>query len=553
MNRNELLVVVIAVALMAIPVSVIAYSVITNTAVSDLTYETETGFTVTVTESKAVASKPVVGNDTWRSDPLRLSSDGPASATVSDDAFDPAQIGIESVDATRNPVTINRSDLRPITLGGQFDQFTTAGIDTTDESPDFRYRATAPVTVSISGVSPTNTVAAVADGRVVATDSPPHSGGTATFRDLPRGQQTIRVAELPSELSVRDVTDGSLIDGSETAVTLTPVDADEPITRQITRDGTINMTGLPANKRFAARLASAGEYYDRRVQLPARIDQQPAYLLPADGSVTAVTPRLTLADQTGRFDANHPELRLQRPVPTASGTEYRTVAGEGLGDDGFQMPLQRNQQYRVVVVDQAAQQTHVTTVKPRRSEPTSLPIEAVQYNTTESIAGIDISTAYQRPESGDRLAVNLSNVRAADLTLSEAGNASNTLLADSYEQNVTADVPVPEDTTDSNWNADYEATNMNNATVNGQQAIQNPTRRTQREAVVRAVLSILLVVVLGSVAMGVTPSVGGAVIIITASLLWIAAWMPPEAGIPSIAVGTVVGVLGVITGSRRSP
>ena len=54
MNRNELLFVVIAVALMTIPVSVISYSVITNTAVSDLTYETETGFEVTVTESRAI-------------------------------------------------------------------------------------------------------------------------------------------------------------------------------------------------------------------------------------------------------------------------------------------------------------------------------------------------------------------------------------------------------------------------------------------------------------------------------------------------------------------
>ena len=552
MNRNELLFVVIAVALMTIPVSVISYSVITNTAVSDLTYETETGFEVTVTESRAIESKPLVGNDSWTSGPLTLSSGGPASATVSDDAFDTAQVGIESVDATRNPVTVNRSDMAPITLDGQFDQFTTAGIDPTDDRSDFSYRAPEPATVSVSGVSPNNSVAAVVDDRVVATDAAPNPDGTATFQDLPSGQQTIRVAELPSELSIRDVTDGSLIDGSETAVTLTPVDADEPVTRQTTRDGTINMTGLPVNTRFAAQLASDGGYYDRRVRLPARIDQQPAYLLPADESVAAVTPRLRLADQTGRFDAAQAELRLQRPVPTDAGTRYQTVAGDILGEDGFQTPLQRNQQYRVVIVDPTAQQTHVTTVTPRRSEPTPLPIESVEYTTTESIAGINISTAYRRPEGGDRLAVNLSNVRTAELTLSEAGNASNTVLEDAYAQNVTADVPVPDDTTESNWNADYEATNMNDATISGQQSIQNPTRQERQDAVVRAVLSILFVVVLGSLAMRVAPAVGGAVIIITAGLLWVAGWMPPEAGLPSIAVGVIVGVLGVISGSRRS-
>ena len=552
MNRDELLVVVIAVALLAIPVSVISYSVITNTAVSDLTYETETGFEVTVTESKAVESKPAVGNDSWTSGPLELSSGGPASATVSDDAFDTTQVGIESVDATRNPVTVNRSDMAPVTLDGQFDQFTTSGVDPTDDRPDFSYRAPEPVTVSVNGVSSNNSVAAVVDDQVVTTAAAPNPGGTATFQDLPSGQQTIRVAELPSELSIRDVTDGSLIDGSETAVALTPVDSGEPVTRQTTRDGTINMTGLPANTRFAAELTSDGGYYDRRVRLPARIDQQPAYLLPADESVAAVTPRLQLADQTGRFGAERSELRLQRPVPTAAGTQYQTVAGDILGDDGFQTALQRNQQYRVVVVDPTAQQTHVTTVTPRRSEPTALPIEPVEYTTTESIAGINISTAYRRPEGGDQLAVNLSNVRAAELTLSEAGNASNTVLNGSYGQNVTADVPVPDDATGSNWNADYEATNTNDATISGQQAIQNPTRQERREEVVRAVLSIFTVVVLGSGAMRVAPSAGGAVVIITAGLLWVAGWMPPEAGLPSIGVGVVVGVLGIISGSRRS-
>jgi len=105
---------------------------------------------------------------------------------------------------------------------------------------------------------------------------------------------------------------------------------------------------------------------------------------------------------------------------------------------------------------------------------------------------------------------------------------------------------------ESNWNADYEATNTNDATISGRQAISNPTRQEQREDVARAILSMLLVVVLGSLAMRVTPALGGAVIIITAGLLWVVGWMPPEAGVPTIGVGIVIGVLGVISGSRRT-
>ena len=54
MNRDQLLVVVIAVGLMAIPISVISYSVITNTSVDNLVYETDTGFEVTVTDPRSV-------------------------------------------------------------------------------------------------------------------------------------------------------------------------------------------------------------------------------------------------------------------------------------------------------------------------------------------------------------------------------------------------------------------------------------------------------------------------------------------------------------------
>ncbi len=552
MNRDQLLVVVIAVGLMAIPISVISYSVITNTSVDNLVYETDTGFEVTVTDPRAVESPPIVGNDTWRSDPLRLSSDGPAAATVSETAFDPSQVAVESVDATRNPVTVNRSDIDPIALDGSFEQFSTAGIDTTDDEPDFSYQAADPVTVRVSGVPTNSSVAAVDDGQVVATATAPHSDRTATLRDLPSGQQAIRVAELPSELSIRDVTDGSVINDTETGVSLTPVDATEPSTEQTTDDGRINMTGLPIDTRFAADLAPEDNYFDREIRLPARINQQPAYLLPDDGSTASVSPRLTVDDETGRFNEEASTVRLQRPVPTESGTEYRTVAGDRLGADGFSTALQRNQRYRVIIVDPTAGQTHVTTVTPRTNEPTAVPIKDVQYDTTESISGINISTAYRRPERGDRLAVNLSNVQSADLSLSEVGNRSNVVLDESYEQNVSADIPVPEETAESNWNADYEATNTNDATISGRQAISNPTRQERREDVARAILSILLVVVLGSIAMRVTPALGGAVIVITAGLLWIAGWMPVEAGIPTIGVGMVIGVLGVLSGSRRT-
>jgi hypothetical protein len=552
MNRDQLLVVVIAVGLMAIPISVISYSVITNTSVDNLVYETDTGFEVTVTDPRAVESPPIVGNDTWRSDPLRLSSDGPAAATVSETAFDPSQVAVESVDATRNPVTVNRSDIDPIALDGSFEQFSTTGIDTTDDEPDFSYQAADPVTVRVSDVPTNSSVAAVDDGQVVATATAPHPDRTATLRDLPSGQQAIRVAELPSELSIRDVTDGSVINDTETGVSLTPVDATEPSTEQTTDDGRINMTGLPIDTRFAADLAPEDNYFDREIRLPARINQQPAYLLPDDGSVASVSPRLTVDDETGRFNEEASTVRLQRPVPTESGTEYRTVAGDRLGADGFSTALQRNQRYRVIIVDPTAGQTHVTTVTPRTNEPTAVPIKDVQYDTTESISGINISTAYRRPERGDRLAVNLSNVQSADLSLSEAGNRSNVVLDESYEQNVSADIPVPEETAESNWNADYEATNTNDATISGRQAISNPTRQERREDVARAILSILLVVVLGSIAMRVTPALGGAVIVITAGLLWIAGWMPVEAGVPTIGVGMVIGVLGVLSGSRRT-
>lgn len=112
-----------------------------------------------------------------------------------------------------------------------------------------------------------------------------------------------------------------------------------------TSDGTVNMTGLPADKPFIV-VAEADGYFSRRIFVPSLYQTQRVYLLP--DNATAVPVSFGIEDYTGEFDSENTVLLVQR----ALNGSYRTVLGDYFGATGqFPATLAYNQRHRLVLLN----------------------------------------------------------------------------------------------------------------------------------------------------------------------------------------------------------
>lgn len=110
-----------------------------------------------------------------------------------------------------------------------------------------------------------------------------------------------------------------------------------------TTTGTVDMTGLPADKPFIV-VASANGYYSRRIFVPSLFETQKVYLLPENATAVPVT--FAIEDYTGDFPQATTVLLVQR----ALNGSYQTVLGDYFGATGqFPATLAYNQRHRLVL------------------------------------------------------------------------------------------------------------------------------------------------------------------------------------------------------------
>lgn len=116
------------------------------------------------------------------------------------------------------------------------------------------------------------------------------------------------------------------------------------VTRNVS-DGTLNMTGLPADESFIVT-AQGEKYVDRRIYVPSLYETQQVYLLPK--SATSVETIFTLEDYTGKFPSENTVLLVQRPLNET----WRTVMGDYFGATGqFPAQLAYNVRHRLVLLN----------------------------------------------------------------------------------------------------------------------------------------------------------------------------------------------------------
>jgi len=122
---------------------------------------------------------------------------------------------------------------------------------------------------------------------------------------------------------------------------------DQPtrIEERTTDDGTLNLTGLPADRPFVVAVES-DEYYTRRVYVRSLYNRQNVYLL--NKTIEARQPTFVLRDFTGQFDGEDTVLLIQRAINES----WESVEGDFFGADGeMSATLRFNARHRFVLIN----------------------------------------------------------------------------------------------------------------------------------------------------------------------------------------------------------
>jgi hypothetical protein len=208
------------------------------------------------------------------------------------------------------------------------------------------------VTISLDGtVVSQQTI--TSETRVTTSVSPSASGShqwqvTATDSFDQTTVQTYQFG-VPATFFIRDRTAPDQLVTSTVDVKVTRRNNETILDRTVS-DGTLDLSGLPADETLTFVFENVSGYTDRTVLVRQLSQNQSAYLLP--DSADAVTVRFTVNDQTGDFDEAQSQLLIKAPLTRNGTTEYRTVVGDRFGAAGVTQKLLQDERYRLVVRNQ---------------------------------------------------------------------------------------------------------------------------------------------------------------------------------------------------------
>lgn len=148
---------------------------------------------------------------------------------------------------------------------------------------------------------------------------------------------------VAGNMTVRNVTDTSQVIPSAQATIYTDAGA---LTRSADANGNISLEGLPGSQVLVFEV-NATDYYERTIAIQSVVQAGDAYLIPRN--TTTVLNRFTLNDPTGQYPSDS-LLLIERPVNINGSTEYRTVAADKFGVEGFSARLIQDQRYRLTII-----------------------------------------------------------------------------------------------------------------------------------------------------------------------------------------------------------
>ena len=509
----------------------------THTATSGVNYVTNSGLDVQLADDREVEAVPFADDQTFASDNATLSSPGTSAATVSDQTFSGDSMTVTDLDASSNPITIGRADLSSnVTLAGAADSTVIHNINVGDGATDFQLTADGTTTVQVHGLNVDGGVSAVNSNNQIVAATTSTSGGTATLQFDP-GEYEVRLQAGPSTLEIRDLKTRELItDGPNGTAINAEVQffGSDTVTTRNTTDGTINMTGLPADERFVLSIDAGDDYYQRQIIMPSLIEQRTAYLLNAtDPDTEVVRPRFLLEDPSNQFDPERSEIVFERPLEINGSTEYVAVTGDRIGLNGFDAILEEGQRYRVTVRDpDSDSERRLGEFTATSSERVTLTVEDVEFDSVSDVEGIDWAARYVTNEnSADEVEFiyrDSAGTATLDYEIVERGNDSNVLATGSATGNVTVREPVPPSESDTVWRVSWNATRNNGETLSASRFVSNSQLPVGDFLATewQTAASVVTLFVVAGLFGGVNPGVGGIAVASTGGFFYLISWLP---------------------------
>ncbi len=225
-----------------------------------------------------------------------------------------------------------------------------------------------------------------------------------------------------------------LINGTNVTVSVTFYAGNETITRT-TSDGSIDLTGLPADETLVAT-ARADGWQNRRILIRDITRQQSIYLFRDNTSAAEVT--FLLEDKTGNFPSTSSQLIIQRSMNYSgtSGSEWQTVLGDYFAaDQSFTATLETGQRYRLIIRNDEGDQRVLGSYIAEESETTTLTIGTIVWDPGDD-ENVQFDARLRQDEDQLRLEYNDSaQTDRLEITVYERGNESN-VIYETTEHNI---------------------------------------------------------------------------------------------------------------------
>ena len=334
-------------AVLLLPAGVAIAEDLTHSATEGVTYQTNSGVTVTLGDDRDVAAVPFEDDQTFRDADLRVSGSD-AAVTAGDGAYTDDPVTVTDVDVSGS-LTIERTDIdRSMTIeDGDASTLQLRDYAVGNEETDFAYSSDNGLTLTLEGVENINIGAVeVGTGEPVATDDATDDG-TVTF-DLPAGEREIRLEPTPSELEVRDEQTGELLtEIDDMTIEFYEQSGQNPDNIESVEvvDGVADMEGLDPTTSFVA-VAETDGFDNRRIFIDSLFQTQTIYLL--NESADSVTVEYELED----FSGDYPQAQTVMVIERNIDGEWTPIQGDFFGATGkFEASLLLDTRHRMRVVN----------------------------------------------------------------------------------------------------------------------------------------------------------------------------------------------------------
>jgi hypothetical protein len=214
-----------------------------------------------------------------------------------------------------------------------------------------------------------------------------------------------RTLNIPSNLTLRNESDPDQIlsGASGNAEVSFYATGDDRVYERPVVNGRVDLAGLPADVTLVAVVQVDG-YVTRRVVIDSILEQQSAYLLPENATISNVV--YSLDDQTGRFEGNGAQLVVQKAINVSGDVEYRNIVGDRFGATGeVAVSLENDQRYRLRVRNDDGESRVLGTYVTAGDDPNAvLPIGRITL-TSDVQSGTAFDAAIINPDSNPAIRI----------------------------------------------------------------------------------------------------------------------------------------------------